>query len=56
MVSETPAGQSPRTHDDEQDNSRWQAVPGAPGLFRAEIVKADGRRLTSYRRRTADSA
>jgi len=56
MVSETPAGQTPRAQDDDLDNSLWQAVREAPGLLRAEIVKADGRRLTSYRRRTTDSA
>jgi hypothetical protein len=40
--------------DQEPDGLAWQPVAGAPGLLRAEITKADGRRLTAYRRPGAD--
>lgn len=44
-----PAGE--RHPDDLAGGLAWAAVADAAGLLRAEIIKADGRRLTVYRQR-----
>jgi hypothetical protein len=43
-----------KKQDAARDELAWAAAADAPELLRAEIVKADGRRLTVYRRRDAD--
>jgi hypothetical protein len=55
MLASEHGGQTPRPRDDQADGP-WQAVAGASGLLRAEFVKADGRRMTVYRRRETDTA
>jgi hypothetical protein len=51
VVSDTAADEMP-VESELQDPAdlAWEAVPDAPGLHRATLVKADGRRMTVYRR------
>lgn len=44
-----PAGE--RRPDALAGDLAWEEVADAAGLLRAEIIKADGRRLTVYRQR-----
>ncbi|HEY1622099.1 MAG TPA: hypothetical protein VGG25_31065 [Streptosporangiaceae bacterium] len=50
----TPGALRGQDKEQEQGELAWAAVADAPELLRAEITKADGRRLTVYRRRDAD--
>lgn len=56
MVSKAPTDSPLLTQAQEPDEGSWEAVPDAPGLFRVELVKADGRRMIVYRRLNTDSA
>lgn len=56
MVRATSADQALRGQEQGLDDRTAEAVRDAPGLLRTEIVKADGRRMTVYRRRDPDGS
>lgn len=56
MVRKAPADSALLAQAQDPDEGSWQLVRDAPGLLRIEIVKADGRRMTVYRRRNTDRA